>query len=523
MKRLITFLSIILLLTSCNLTSSSESFESDLESSESFESVTSIEESESQSESIESESNEDSSEESESLESSEVTSESISEEESESLESSEITSESISEEESSEEDTIITISFYNWDDSLLYSYDAYKGEYPLYEGERPTKPSNDLYDYEFIGWDKEFEVLYEDTNYKAIFEEIEKSFTITDILENEEVYLNKQVILKNVGITSTYSPSTFVVASVHNPLDFYSIIVVSDDDISATFDKNDVIDVIGVVEKVNGRTIINHAQISWGYDGDEYSANEGALMGATKLNNREAWINEINYLHSSSTFYGDLVFASLPSIEPNKDLYFHVVFPAEDITINDNNFYLIAAFIPALSESQIEEVNSWISSFNIGSGLYGLFQPFYDNGEMKIIFPYDLIISRGYNTLIEFKDITSDYSIIDEFIKSCYKEDKVNFPSFDNESIYNYRYYKKLEKVNESAHRTVMTIEMYTYGTHDIISYLDEAFINSDVFTYLGIDNNNKHQVKMTYSSDSEMFISYYEGFGKVIFKSYLD
>lgn len=515
MKRLITFLSIILLLTSCNLASSSESFESDLESSEpiesnlesneSFESVTSIEESESQAESIESESNEESSE------------------ESESLESSEVTSESISEEESSEEDTIITISFYNWDDSLLYSYDAYKGEYPLYEGERPTKPSNDLYDYEFVGWDKKFEVLYEDINYKAIFEEIEKSFTITDILENEEAYLNKQVILKNVGITTTYSSSTFVVASVDNPLDFYSIIVISDDDISATFDKNDVIDVVGVVENVNGRTIINHAEISWGYDGDEYSANEGALMGATKLKNREAWINDINYLYSSSTFYGDLVFASLPSIEPNKDLHFHVVFPAEDITINDNNFYLIDAFIPALSESQIEKVSSWISSFNIGSGLYGLFQPFYDNGEMKIIFPYDLIISRGYNTLIEFKDITSDYSIIDEFIKSCYKEDKVNFPSFVHESIYNYKYYEKLEKVNSSSYRTVMTIEMYTYDTNDIISYLDEAFINSDIFTYLGIDNNNKHQVKMTYSSDSEMFISYYEGFGKVIFKSYLD
>ncbi len=65
------------------------------------------------------------------------------------------------------------------DDNLIRTDTFYEGDIPEYKGEKPEKKSGKEYDYTFIGWDKEFKQLTEDTTFNAVFEETRRSYEIT--------------------------------------------------------------------------------------------------------------------------------------------------------------------------------------------------------------------------------------------------------------------------------------------------------------------------------------------------------
>lgn len=66
-----------------------------------------------------------------------------------------------------------TIIFKNWDGSVLQTMTILEGEIPQYISATPTRPSDDLYEYKFIGWNKTPYEADSDTTYTAKFEAIE--------------------------------------------------------------------------------------------------------------------------------------------------------------------------------------------------------------------------------------------------------------------------------------------------------------------------------------------------------------
>ena len=64
------------------------------------------------------------------------------------------------------------VTWKNYDGEILkVDEDLDSGTLPSYTGDKPTKPSDDNYDYEFIGWDKEFEEITSNVEYVAVFKE----------------------------------------------------------------------------------------------------------------------------------------------------------------------------------------------------------------------------------------------------------------------------------------------------------------------------------------------------------------
>lgn len=73
-----------------------------------------------------------------------------------------------------------TVSWLNYDLSVLKVDNKVKeGELPNYDGETPTKPSDDAYDYVFDGWDKEITPITEDVEYIATYQQIIRKGSVT--------------------------------------------------------------------------------------------------------------------------------------------------------------------------------------------------------------------------------------------------------------------------------------------------------------------------------------------------------
>ena len=67
-----------------------------------------------------------------------------------------------------------TVTFLNYDNSLLHEVEVEKGSTAIYSWADPTRPSTDTYTYSFAGWDKTLENVQESFSTKAIYNEIEK-------------------------------------------------------------------------------------------------------------------------------------------------------------------------------------------------------------------------------------------------------------------------------------------------------------------------------------------------------------
>ena len=72
-----------------------------------------------------------------------------------------------------------TITFNDWDNTELASYEVEYGQTPVYDGATPTKDADAQYTYTFSGWDKEIVSVTGDVVYTAQFDATVNKYTIT--------------------------------------------------------------------------------------------------------------------------------------------------------------------------------------------------------------------------------------------------------------------------------------------------------------------------------------------------------
>lgn len=416
-------------------------------------------------------------------------------------------------------ETYYSATFLNYNGDVLYADDnVLEGSIPLYKGDTPTKEGTYNTNYKFIGWDTPLEPIYQNTTYTALFEKEEIFYTVEELITFDGDYplhYGKEVFLEDVGIVSIYSDDTFAVTPIHNPTDFFSIEVKAKENIKDTFTKKDVVTVIGTLDVLNGRPYINNATVTWGYDGDQYSADDSAYIGTVELKDREYWESKIDKKESGNLYYSYMNLASVPDVVPGEDLTFYLTFPGEDIEISDRNFYLIEARIPALDENEAEYVSSWANKFKKGDGIYINMQIYYDN-HLLVLLPYDLINSSRFNIPYSHKNVFSTYEPVVEYIEKEYSTQYITFPNMSNEYTYNYVAKTAYETVNNSSMKYTR-ISLYTYEMDELMNYLINLYNSSEEFSSIGLDNENKYWIDHPYSPNLDMHICIYKGFGKVI------
>ena len=80
-----------------------------------------------------------------------------------------------------------TVTWVNWDDTNLeVDEDVPYGADPEYNGEKPTKAGNAQYSYKFTGWDPAVSPVTGDVTYKAQFEAVTNTYTVTYELDGGE-------------------------------------------------------------------------------------------------------------------------------------------------------------------------------------------------------------------------------------------------------------------------------------------------------------------------------------------------
>ena len=85
-----------------------------------------------------------------------------------------------------------TITWKNWDDTLLKTEQVPYGNTPVYSGETPTKEGNAQYSYTFTGWTPEITAVTGNAEYTAQFQENVNTYTVTwqntdgTVLETDE-------------------------------------------------------------------------------------------------------------------------------------------------------------------------------------------------------------------------------------------------------------------------------------------------------------------------------------------------
>ena len=102
-----------------------------------------------------------------------------------------------------------TITFANYDGTVLSSTQVAQGETPAFNGETPTKPATAQYTYTFNGWDKDVVAASANATYTATFTETLNKYTIT-FKNGDEVLQTGEV---EYGTVPTYSGQTPTKAS----------------------------------------------------------------------------------------------------------------------------------------------------------------------------------------------------------------------------------------------------------------------------------------------------------------------
>ena len=78
-----------------------------------------------------------------------------------------------------------TVTWENWDGSTIYSEQYKYGAKPVFNNrnaeikDHPVKPDDELYTYEFIGWDKDISAVRGDVTYVARYEAVLKKYAVT--------------------------------------------------------------------------------------------------------------------------------------------------------------------------------------------------------------------------------------------------------------------------------------------------------------------------------------------------------
>ncbi len=66
----------------------------------------------------------------------------------------------------------------NYDDTELFAQDVREGQWPWYEGDEPTRPSDAEYDYEFSGWIPAIVGVYEDMTFHPYYAQLRRSYDV---------------------------------------------------------------------------------------------------------------------------------------------------------------------------------------------------------------------------------------------------------------------------------------------------------------------------------------------------------
>jgi len=76
--------------------------------------------------------------------------------------------------ESSNIGTYYHVTFLNYDETILYETDVLEGHEAIYEGETPTRPEDDEFTYEFVGWDKDLKSIASELITTATYDYVAK-------------------------------------------------------------------------------------------------------------------------------------------------------------------------------------------------------------------------------------------------------------------------------------------------------------------------------------------------------------
>ncbi len=98
-----------------------------------------------------------------------------------------------------------TVTWQNWDGTVLEVDNVKEETTPTYDGMTPTKEGDEQYAYEFSGWDKEISAATGDTVYVAQFNEILLSYPI--VWQNWDGTILQQSN-ENYGVTPSYNGET---------------------------------------------------------------------------------------------------------------------------------------------------------------------------------------------------------------------------------------------------------------------------------------------------------------------------
>lgn len=115
-----------------------------------------------------------------------------------------------------------TITFQNWDGTVLQSSNWEYGQTPTYSGATPTKPADTEFTYTFTGWDKTIHSVTGEEIYTAQFSNSTNSYTIT---------INGENGTTTGSGTYTYGTSVTITATA---ADCYKFVRWSDEPVGAT-------------------------------------------------------------------------------------------------------------------------------------------------------------------------------------------------------------------------------------------------------------------------------------------------
>ncbi|MBQ2680797.1 MAG: hypothetical protein IJF97_02555, partial [Eggerthellaceae bacterium] len=71
-----------------------------------------------------------------------------------------------------------TVTFENWDGTVLQSGKVAKGEVPKYAGDEPTRPATAQCEYLFVGWEPEVVAVTGDATYTAKYDEVPRLYSV---------------------------------------------------------------------------------------------------------------------------------------------------------------------------------------------------------------------------------------------------------------------------------------------------------------------------------------------------------
>lgn len=71
-----------------------------------------------------------------------------------------------------------TVTWQNWDGTVILAESYYYGDIPEYSGEAPTKPGEGIYFYEFVGWDQGIKPVKSDAVYTALFTQRMREYSV---------------------------------------------------------------------------------------------------------------------------------------------------------------------------------------------------------------------------------------------------------------------------------------------------------------------------------------------------------